>query len=196
MPYVLNDLGRRAEARKALQKESFLATEVLCCIFLQNSILESIPAPASWNVYLALSLLLPQRCTQCIESIWFCLYILERLTLCVVCWWGGRNFSPAAVQGANGAEQHFQTFDSSDLCACTGDSIITMYERATVQIYLQLEEITQYTALSSGTLEMRYQVLTCACVCLQETAASSPSMRGHRAAAWCCMQMRCRPFCG
>ena len=65
MPCVLNDLGRRAEARKALQKESFLGTEVLCCICLQNSILESIPAPASWNVYLALSSLLPQRYTQC-----------------------------------------------------------------------------------------------------------------------------------
>ena len=56
---------------------------------------------------------------------------------------GERNFSPTAVQGANGAEQHFQTFDSSDLCACAGDSIITMYERATAQICLQLEEITQ-----------------------------------------------------
>ena len=36
MPCVLNDLGRRAEARKALQQESFLGTEVLCCIFRQN----------------------------------------------------------------------------------------------------------------------------------------------------------------
>ena len=46
----------------------------------------------------------------------------------MVCWWGERKFSPTAVQGANGAEQHCQAFDSSDLCACAGNSIITMYE--------------------------------------------------------------------